>query len=439
MNRRISGSWAAGFAVLFLSTQGFAQNEQFIPVLAYRTGAYAVSGLPYVDGEVDYYRLINERDGGVNAVKILFEECETGYATDRGLECYERLKGKGPTGPAFIVPRSTGVTFVLTGKSYTDKIPLLTPGYGRAASKNGAVFMWNFPLLGTYWSAADIAIQHIGKEMGGRDKLVGKRIAFLFHDSPYGKEPIPALLALAHKYQFQFRSIPVPHPGLEQEAQWRSIRQDNTDYVLLWGWGMMNSAAIKHAAAVGYPRDKMIGVWWSASEPDVMAAGNQSAGYKGLMLQHGSGKFPVHSDIERYVYSKGKGSAKADEIGQVLYNRGLVGAMLGIEGIRKAQEKFGKKAMTGEQVRWGLEHLDLTMEGIKQLGFEGMMMPVKVSCADHEGARTARVQQWDGSAWRVISDWYTADDTVTEPLVEELSAKYAAERKIMPRDCSKEH
>jgi branched-chain amino acid transport system substrate-binding protein len=158
MYRKIGRSWAAGLLTLITVAPAAAQNEQFIPVLAYRSGAYAVSGVPYADGEVDYYRLINERDAGINSVKLVFEECETGYATDRGLECYERLKRKGPTGAAFIIPRSTGVTFVLTERASTDRIPLLTPGYGRAASKNGSVFMWNFPLLGTYWSAADVAI-----------------------------------------------------------------------------------------------------------------------------------------------------------------------------------------------------------------------------------------------------------------------------------------
>src|SRR5262245_22524306 len=234
----------------------YAQSEQFIPLLVYRTGVYAVSGVPYANGEVDYYKLINEKNGGINGVKIAFEECET---TDRGLECYERLKNKGATGAGFVVPRSTGVAFVLTDKADTDKIPLLTPGYGRAASKNGSVFMWNFPLLGTYWSASDIIVQHIGKELGGLERLKGKKIALLFHDSPYGKEPIPALLALAQKYGFEFTSVPVPHPGLEQEAQWRRIREEKVDYVLLWGWGVMNSAALKSAATAGYPRDKMIG------------------------------------------------------------------------------------------------------------------------------------------------------------------------------------
>ena len=208
--------------------------------------------------------------------------------------------------------------------------------------------------------------------------------------------------------------------------------------MLLWGWGVMNGTAIKEAAAVAYPRDRMIGVWWSGAEPDVTPAGDQAAGYKALMLQHGAGKFPVHVDVEKHVYAKGKGLSEPGKVGEVLYNRGLVNAMLGVEAIRKAQEKFGKKPLTGEQVRWGLENLDLSDARLKELGFEGMLKPLKISCSDHEGAREGRVQQWDGKGWKVISDWYTANQSITEPLVDDVSAKYAAEKKIQPRDCSKE-
>ena len=158
---------AAILSGVALATPAAAQNEQFIPILSYRTGAYAVNGVPFANGMSDYYNLINERDGGINSVKLLVEECETGYATDKGVECYERLKGKGPTGAAFFNPLSTGITLALTEKTATDKIPIITMGYGRANSKNGAVFSYNFPLLGTYWSAADIAIQHVAKELGG--------------------------------------------------------------------------------------------------------------------------------------------------------------------------------------------------------------------------------------------------------------------------------
>jgi branched-chain amino acid transport system substrate-binding protein len=420
-----------------LATPAAAQNEQFVPILSYRTGAYAVNGVPYANGVSDYYSMINERDGGINGVKLLVEECETGYATDKGVECYERLKGKGPTGAAFFNPLSTGITFALTEKTQADKIPIITMGYGRADSKNGSVFSYNFPLLGTYWSAADIAVQHVAKELGGMDKLKGKKISLVFHDSPYGKEPIPALQALAAKHDFEFKPIPVTHPGVEQKSQWLSIRQDRPDYVLLWGWGVMNGTAVKEAAAVAYPRDKMIGVWWSGAEPDVTPAGDDAKGYKALMLQHGAGKFKVHEDIQKLVLDKGKGLAKED-FGQVLYNRGVVNAMLGVEAIRKAQEKFGKKPLTGEQIRWGLENLNLSDARLKELGFEGMMRPIKITCADHEGARDGRVQQWDGKEWKIISDWYTANQEITEPLVKDVSAKYAADKKIEARDCSKE-
>ena len=429
---------AIASAGVVVATAAQAQNEQFIPGLVYRTGAYAPNGIPFADGVRDYITMLNERDGGINGVKISFEECETGYATDRGVECYERLKGKGPTGAAYFSPLSTGITFALTEKAPGDKVPLITMGYGRADSRDGAVFEWNFPLLGTYWTAANVAIQHIAKEWGGFDKLKGKKIALLFHDSPYGKEPIAALEAMSKKYGFEFLPIPVPAPGSEQKSQWLQIRQQRPDYVLLWGWGVMNSAAVTEAGNVNYPRDKMLGVWWSGAEPDVIPAGDKGAGYKALMLQHTSGKSAVYADLEKYVIGPGKSLAKAEETGSVLYNRGLINSMLGTESIRTAMAKFGNKPMTGEQVRWGIEHLNLTADRIKQLGFEGMIGPIKVSCSDHEGTRLSRVHQWDGKKWNVISDWYTGDDAVIMPIVKDTAAKYAAEKKITPRDCSKE-
>ena len=70
---------------------------------------------------------------------------------------------------------------------------MITAGYGRSESVEGEVFPYNFPLLGTYWDAADILVQHVGKLNGGVDKLKGKKITLVYHDSPYGKEPIALL------------------------------------------------------------------------------------------------------------------------------------------------------------------------------------------------------------------------------------------------------
>ena len=404
--------------------------EQFIPLLVYRSGPYAPNGIPFANGFVDYLNLVDIRDGGVNGVKITYEECETGYATDRGVECYERLKGKGPTGASVFNPLSTGITFALTEKVAVDKIPLITMGYGRSESVDGSVFPWNFPLLGTYWTAADILVQHVGNLSGGLDKLKGKTIALVYHDSPYGKEPIPLLEKRARMHGFKLLTIPVTHPGVEQKAAWLQVRQNRPDYVFLWGWGIMNSTAIKEASAVRYPREKMFGVWWAGAEPDVTPAGANAKGYNAITLQHSAGKTAIHDDILKYVHGNGKGAGPKEDVGHVLYNRGLLNAVLVIESIRTAQGKYGKKSLTGEQVRWGIEHLDLTAARIKELGLDSMIQPFKVSCNDHEGSRRARIHQWTGSEWKFVSDWIEGDNAVLRPMVDAAAEKYAKENNI---------
>jgi len=424
---------AAGVLCTLQPAAAQAADEIFIPVLVYRTGAYAPNGGPWADGYVDYLKLVNERDGGVNGVKIAYEECEFGYATDRGVECYERLKSRKGV---LVNPLSTGVTFALTEKVAQDKIVLFSTGYGRADSADGSVFAWNFPLLGTYWSAADMLVQHVKK----KGPLKGKKIALVYHDSPYGKEPIRLLEERAKVEGFELLKLPVTHPGVEQKATWLQVRQQRPDYVFLWGWGVMNSTSIKEAIAVSYPRLQMYGVWWSSAEPDVAPAEAAGKGYNGITLGHSSEKgLPVHKDMEKFLYDKGKGTAanKAD-IGSVLYNRGMISAMLSVEAIKAAQAKYGKKVMTGEQVRWGAEHLNLDAAKIKALGFGEIVQPLKTSCADHEGVRRGRIHTWDGKEWSYTSDWLEADNKFVRPLVEKSAREYAAEKKITPRDCSKE-
>jgi branched-chain amino acid transport system substrate-binding protein len=446
LTKRIHSNPLASFvligwlAALAAPCETLAQaKEQFMPLLVYRTGPYAPNGVPLANGQQDYLKLINARDGGINGVKLTYEECETGYATDRGIECYERLKGKGPTGASAFEPTSTGITYALTERAPVDKIPLVTLGYGRADSEDGQIFKWNFPLLGTYWTGGDVLIQHIAKKEGGFDKLKGKKIALIYHDSPYGKEPIPLLEERSKMHGFELIKIPVTPPGIEQKSVWLQVRQQRPDYVLLWGWGVMNSTALKEAETTGYPRGKMFGVWWSGAEPDTKEVGEGAKGYNALALQHGAGLAKVHQDILKYVHDKGDGTGPREEVGSVLYTRGVLMAMFKVEAIRRAQVRFGKgRPMTGEQVRWGLENLSLDQARLDALGFAGVLRPISTSCSDHSGAYYARIQTWDGAKWSITSDWYEADRKVVRPLVQHSADAYATEKKLArraPEDC----
>jgi branched-chain amino acid transport system substrate-binding protein len=412
-------------------------KEQFFPLLSYRTGPYAPNGVPWANGKQDYIKMINARDGGINGVKLTYEECETGYATDRGVECYERLKSR--PGVSLFDPQSTGITFALTEKAPADKVPLLTLGYGLSVAQDGLAFKWNFPLMGHYWTGADILIQHIGKGVGGLDKLKGKKIALVYHDSPFGKEPIPLLQERSRMHGFELQMIPVTAPGVEQKAAWLQVRQSRPDYVLLWGWGVMNSTALKEAQATGYPRDKMYGVWWAGAEPDTRDVGEGAKGYNALALNTSGTQPKVIQDIMKYVHDKGQGTGPKDEVGSVLYTRGVIIQVLSIEAVRRAQERFGKgKVMTGEQVRWGLENLALDQKRLDALGLAGVMRPISTSCADHMGSSWARVQTWDGAKWNMNSDWYQADEQILKPMVKTGAEKYLSDKKMTRRtnqDC----
>ena len=414
-----------------------AADEQFIPLLVYRSGPYAPNGIPNADGVADYMTLLNERDGGINGVKLTFEECDTAYNNDRGVECYERLKAKGPTGASVVFPYSTGITYALIDRATSDKIPIHTMGYGRTDASDGRVFPYVFTVPNTYWSQASAFIKYIGAEEGGMENLKGKKVALVYHDSAYGKEPIKTLEVLAEKYGYKLSLFPVPHPGLEQKATWLKIgRQLRPDWTFLWGWGVMNSTAIKEAAAVGYPMEKFIGVWWSGAEPDVLPAGDAAKGYKAGTFHATGGAFPVHDDIRKHVIDKDLAAGDGSNIGTILYNRGMLNAMIATEAIRTAQGKFGERSLTGEEVRWGYENLDITKERLAELGMGDFVPPMKVTCEDHEGDHSIVIQQWDGKAWNIISDWISPMKDVIRPMIEESAAQYAKEKGLEPRDCS---
>jgi branched-chain amino acid transport system substrate-binding protein len=429
----------AGLSAVVTSTAVMAQAKvQFFPSLTGRTGPVAPNATPFANGYADYMKLVNLR-GGINGVQTLVEECETAYATDRGVECYERLKGKHG-GATVFQPLSTGITFALTEKIPGDKIPMITSGYGRSDSADGGVFKWNFPLIGHYWVAGDVLLQHIAKQAGGWDKLKGKKIAVGYHDSPFGKELLPIVQERAATHGFTLQLLPIPAPGVEQKAIWLQIRQQRPDYVMLQTWGVMTATSIKEAIATGYPREKMFGTWWSGAEPDIKDIGAAAKGYNAVMMQHGAEpQSAVVKEILAKVHDKGQGTGPKAEVGEVLYMRGVVGAMLAVEGVRQAQEKYGKgKVMTGEQARWGYENLNLTQAKLDALGFKGVMRPVSTSCADHMGSAWARVHTWDGSKFVWASDWLQADEQIIKPLVKASADKYAAEKKITrrtPADC----
>jgi branched-chain amino acid transport system substrate-binding protein len=416
-------------------TAVMAADELFLPLLGFREGALKAQGISQGNGFIDYVTLLNERDGGINGIKLVWEECETVFDVDRGLECYERLKAKGPTGAAAMGVLGTPLVNALTERAMRDKIPLIAPSIGRADAADGRVFPYVFNPPSTYWSQNTAKIRFIGQRAGGMAQLKGLKIAHVYHDSDYGRETIPILDHQAAQYGFAVQHLAVPPPGLDQKTTWLRVKVAQPDWVILRATGVMTMAALKEAAQVGFPRDKVVGAFPTCTEENVVPAGEAARGFICAVL-HGSGThFPLIQDILTYVYTRGKGAGPEGDVGTAFYLRGVLRGLLMAEGIRTAMREFGNRPLTGVQVQWGLDHLSLTAASLKELGAEGLFPPITLSCRDHEGGGGIKFRQWDGTQWTVLTDWVMTDQALVRPLVEASAAKYAQEKGITPRDC----
>jgi branched-chain amino acid transport system substrate-binding protein len=432
--------WSVLLATVLVGLVGVAAvvvaGEQFLPVLGVREGGQRFVMIPRVDGYIAYLTLLNERDGGINGVKLVWEECETVYDVTRGEQCYERLKAKGPTGAAVVPLNSTPLTYAQTERATQDQIPLLTVGLGRSDAADGRVFPYIFNPPITYWSMNTAKIRFIGQRAGGMDQLKGRKIAHVYIDNDYGRETIPILDQQAAQYGFTVQHLAVPPPGLDQKATWLRVKVAQPDWVILRSTGgAMTPTALQEAAQAGVPRDKIVGSRVQCSEQGMVPAGEAAIGFICASFL-GTGKhFPLIQEMLQYVYARGKGPGPEGEVGTAFWNLGVLDGVLTAEAIRRAMREFGHQPLTGAQVQWGFEHLTLTAASLKELGAEGLFPPITLSCRDHEGGGGVKFQQWDGKQWVVLTDWMAPDQALVRPLVEASAAKYAQEKGITPRAC----
>jgi branched-chain amino acid transport system substrate-binding protein len=298
---------------------------------------------------------------------------------------------------------------------------------------NGEVFNWTFNYPANYWDGASVIINYLLEENDG--SLDGKKIVLLYHNSAYGREPIPTLERLSERHGYEFLTIGVDSPGQEQGSQWLQIRRERPDYVVMWGWGVMNAVAIQEAANIRFPMENFIGVWWSGSEQDVRPAGAGAHNYKSLAM-HGTGRdYPIYDDIQEYVIDRGLAAGTGDEVGTVLYSRGMYASMLAVEAAKRAQELHGTDMITPAMMRDGMANLVITEELMDELGLPNFGPAFEVSCQNHGGTGEAMIQQWDAESgtWNLITDWIAPDRELIMEMVMEDSLAYAAENDIEPQ------
>jgi len=387
-----------------------------------------------MNGMRDYLTLLNEREGGVNGVTLISEECETAFATEKGLECYDKTKVAG----LLSQPWSAALFSELLPRAATDKVPLFAPGHGFSALADGATFPWAFNPPLTMADGASMILDHIARGM--LPTLEGKTIALLYLDVPHGAVVLPFLQAQAEQHKFTILPLPVSVKEMQsQTAQWRQIASAAPDFVLLWGWGQMNQTAMQEAVKARYPMNQIIGIWSASHDSDLAIVGEAGKGYRALSWNMPDSRSALMRAIRVHVIDMGKSMADRDssEFDGVFYQRGVLVSMIAVEAFRGAQMHFDSQSVTAEQMRWGFENLNLTEARLKELGVEGMIGAFKTSCQDHSGHGGAWMLEWDGAKFVQATLMLRPDRVLVAPFEAEQAKAFAAANKDWPTQSCK--
>jgi branched-chain amino acid transport system substrate-binding protein len=348
---------------------------------------------PYTSaGANDYVKLINSR-GGIDGHKIIFLERDHKYKVPLAVEAYEEFKGKGMV--AFH-SYGTPVTYGLTPRYMKDKIPGFTPGFGRADATDGRVWPYVFPIAASYWSQAGASVKFVLDQWKKEGKSGLPKIAYMYYDNPAGKEPMPIFKKIQERVGFKFKTFAIPPPAIEQGAAVLDITtRYKADWVITHFFGRGPSVSVKELKRAGFPINRIISFVWGHSESDAIAAGWKTAeGYYGLQFASVGTDFPIHKEIIKMYGGK---KPKAMKI-STYYNRGILWSAVPMEGMRLALKNFGAP-ITGEKVRKGLEM-------IKGFSLGGLLPPLNITAADHEGGGYVKVYQVKGGKMVAASDWF---------------------------------
>lgn len=404
---------AAGIAApTICTTEAFAQ-EKVVRISAPQdfTRIYTFVTSEYSQGQRDYFTLLNER-GGVGGYKIVIDISDHANDLPRAIEAYERGKREGAVA---IDPLSTPVARALVPRALEDKINLITAYSGRSDAADGSVFPYVLPLSINYWSQAGLIVEHFKRIEKG--SLQGKKLAFVHIDTPFGKEPLPILEALAKREGFVLKTFPYSPPGNDQSAIWPQVRRFDPYFVIFWGAAVGQTVALSEAIRNGLPRDRISSsVWLSESDMDVVGRGLA----KGVMKIEpcvGGREPKIIKDILAEVVGKGKGAGPETKVGTGYYNYGVQMASLIAEGVRIAAQKAPNGPVTGPWLNAGLT-------SIKNFTAEGLLPPTTVTPDDHQGGGMGRIAQWDGNKFVPITDWFTANQDVVWDEIRKYSAEF---------------
>ena len=410
---------AIGLVAIGLLGRGAAHADGIsIWSLSYSDGEFAAATGPVADGLRDYLAMINARDGGVNGIPLVHEECDAGSVGENSAACYDKAKASAMV----VLAWSAAIALDVLPLASRDGIALLAPGGAPALMADGRYFPWGFAVPATQLDGAQAAIE----AMGEPGALTGKTVALLRLDGPESADAAALFQTQSTRLGFTLLDLPVDLNEVRtQSAQWQEIGRAKPDLVAIAGLGTLTETALAEAHRANFPMSRLVGMWWSADAAPLGLLGDAAKGYRAVSWNLPGADAPVLRDIAETKTGTDKSGHAAAERSGLYYQRGvLVGATL-VEAIRLAHSHFDRRDIDRTQLRWALEQLNFDDATLAALGLTGMIGAFVTSCSDHSGHVAAWLLEWNGRAFIRKAGPLATDPAQSAPVAEALARRYA--------------
>ncbi len=346
------------------------------------TGVFAFAGVGINAGISDYVKILND-GGGIKGRKVRYVPEDTGYKVDVSVAAYKKITSQNKVSLYY----GDSTAFSKTINPELDRNGnILMAGASFATELNDPKKYPNQFLVGPdYTEMFGILLRHIAKEKPGA------KVAFVYSDSEFGRDPVESSEALAKKLGLNVViKIMTPPGSVDVSTEVIKLRRAAPDYTIFHGYIL---APIPEFITQGKQQgmtSKWMGTFWTMDSSTVMKMGEAGDGFMGVMPY-------------RYYYDTSAKAPMLDKIRQMrpeyqstAYIQGFLAAMLFTEAAKRTLD--AKKELNGKNLKAALNSIkDFDTGGLigVPITIKGNSIPVgRVYKADMKAQKMVPASDW---------------------------------------------
>ena len=372
---------AASLALPFGAAQ--AQGEDIviggsIPM----TGVFAFAGVGINAGIADYVKIVNDA-GGIQGRKLRYVPEDTGYKVDVSVAAYKKITSQNKVNLYY--GDSTGFSKTINSELERNGQILMAGASFATELNDPKKFPHQFLVGPDYSEQIAILLRHIAQEKPGA------KVAFVYSDSEFGRDPIEASEAAAKKLGLSVPIKIMTAPGsVDVSTELIKLRRAAPDYTIFHGYVLAPIPEFVQQGKQMGMTSKWMGTFWTMDSSTVMKMGEAGDGFMGVM------PFRYYYDDSAKAPMLEKIRAMRPEYQSTAYMQGFVTAMLFTEAAKRTLE--AGKPLNGDNLKAALNSIkDFDTGGIigTPISIPGNSIPVgRVYRADMKAQRMVPASDW---------------------------------------------